>query len=531
MRWPPFFRRLREDEELSREIQAHIEIETAENVSRGMSPDEARFAAQRKFGSMRRIREEVYEMNTIGFLEKFCGDLRFGARLLRKNPGFALVAILSLAVGIGANTAIFQLANAIRYRTIPVKDPSQLAIVKVANNFDDASGSFSGRHPLLTYALWREIEAHQQGFSNIFAWSANDNVNLAKGGQKHFAEGLWVSGDFFETLGVQPLIGRLLTEQDDQPGCGQVSAVISYAFWQREYGGNTSIVGREMTVNGYPAEIVGVTPQNFYGIEVGKTFDVAVPLCSEDAIHGEQSRLKRRDDWWLATMGRLKPDWSTERVSAQLMAISPAILKETLPTGYDAGTAKTYLDFRFAAFPAATGFSQLREDSEQPLEVLMGIAGLMLLITCANVANLMLARGSSREREMAVRLAMGAPRNRLIRQLVSEALVLMVFGAGLGVAVASYFSQVLLSMIDSQSDPIFLVLKFDWRVLAFTIALAVGTLLIFGLVPALRIADALPGTVLKSASRGSTSGREHWELRRVLTISQVAFRWCCSSPP
>lgn len=461
-------------------------------------------------------------MNSIGFLEKFWNDLRFGARLLGRNPGFAVVAILSLAVGIGANTAIFELVNAIRYRTIPVQDPSQLAIVKVANDFDNASGNFTSRHPLLTYGLWREIEAHQQAFSKIFVWSAND-VNLAKGGQKRFAQGLWVSADFFEALCVQPLIGRLLGSQDDQPGCGQVNAVISYAFWQREYGGSASIVGRQISVNDYPAEIVGVAPQNFYGIEVGKSFDLAVPLCSEGAINGEHSRLKPRDAWWLAAMGRLKPGWTIEKASAQLTAISPAILKETLPPDYYTGTAKVYLDFRFAAFPAETGFSQLREDSEQPLRALMGIAGLVLLITCANVANLMLARGSSREREMAVRLAMGAPRNRLIRQLFSEALLLMALGAALGILLASYFSRVLLSMIDSEHDPVFLVLKFDWRVLAFTTALAVGTLLIFGLIPALRTTDTSPGSALKSTSRGSTSGREHWALRRILVISQVAL--------
>jgi putative ABC transport system permease protein len=522
MRLNRFFCRRQNDDELAREIEAYIAIETEQNIARGMPPDEARSAAQKKFGSTRRVREEVYDMNTIGFIEKFCNDLRFGARLLGKNPGFALVAILSLAIGIGANTAIFEMVNAIRYRTIPVKDPSQLAIVRVASNFDNASGNFTSRHPLLTYALWREIEAHQQGFSKIFVWSAND-VNLAKGGQKQFAQGLWVSGDFFETLGVRPLIGRLLAQQDDQAGCGQVNAVISYAFWQREYGGSPSIVGRQISVDDYPAEIVGVTPQNFYGIEVGKTFDVAIPLCSEDAIHGEQSRLKPLDAWWLAAMGRLKPGWNIKKASAQLTAISPAILKDTLPASYDAGTAKTYLDFKFSAFPADSGFSQLREDSEQPLRVLMGMAGLMLLITCANVANLMLARGSSREREMAVRLAMGAPRNRLIRQLLSEALVLMVLGTALGVILANYFSRVLLSMIDSQRDPVFLVLNFDWRVLAFTTALAVGTLLIFGLVPALRTSDTSPGTVLKSASKGGASGHEHWALRRILVISQVAL--------
>jgi putative ABC transport system permease protein len=522
LRLQTLFRRERAAQLLDDELQFHLDEQFAENVAAGMSLEEARYAAKRVFGNSTLLKEEARDSWGWISLEQIGQDLRYGIRILRKSPGFTSVAVLTLALGIGANTAIFELVNAIRYRTIPVKDPSQLAIVRVANNFDNASGNFTSRHPLLTYALWREIEAHQEGFSKIFVWSTND-VNLAKGGQKHFAQGLWVSGDFFETLDVRPLIGRLLAQQDDQTGCGQVNAVISYAFWRREYGGDPSIVGQQINVNDYPAEIVGVTPQNFYGIEVGKTFDVAIPLCSEDAIHGEQSRVKPRDTWWLAAMGRLKPGWRITKASAQLTAISPAMLKATLPTSYDAGAAKTYLEFKFAAFPADTGFSLLREEAERPLQVLMGMAGLMLLITCANVANLMLARGSSREREMAVRLAMGAPRNRLIRQLLSEGLVLMVFGTALGVVLADYFSRVLLSLIDSPHDPIFLVLKFDWRVLAFTTALALGTLLIFGLVPALRTTETSPGSVLKSASKAGALGHQHWALRRILVISQVAF--------
>ena len=521
VRWTRTFRRRREDEELSREIEAHVEIETAENIARGMPPEAARHAAYRKLGSARRVREEVYEMNSIGFLETLWIDLRFGARLLRLSPGFAVVAILSLALGIGANAAIFEMVDALRYRAIPAKDPSQLAIVKIGNNFDDASGNFSSSHPLLTYPLWRQIQAHQEGFSKIFVWSARD-FNLARGGQKQFAHGIWVSGDFFDTLGVQPLIGRLLTTQDDRPGCGDIEAVISYPFWQREYGGSDSALGKQITLDGHPAEIIGVTPANFYGVEIGKTFDVAVPVCSEAIVRGEWSRLNRRDGWWLAAIGRLKPGWTVEKASAQMAAISAGAMQETLPQIYDAGQTKTYLGFKLAAFPARSGYSQLRDGSEQALDILMAIAGLVLLVACANLANLMLARGSARAREMAVRLAMGAPRRRLIRQLLAESVLVTLAGAGFGVLLARQFSRALLAMIDTQNDPVFLTLTFDWRVLAFTAASAVATLLLFGLVPAFQTSDRAPGEVLKSGGR-TTLEHKGWGLRRTLVISQVAL--------
>jgi putative ABC transport system permease protein len=516
------FGRKRKLDDFSAEIEAHLQLEIERLREQGLSEEEAQAAARRRFGNVTLAREHFYESHRWLWWDHFWQDVRYGLRLLRRSPGFTAVAILSLALGIGANTAIFELADAVRYRAIPVKEASQLAIVKIGNNFDDASGEFTSRYPLLTYGLWQQIQAHQEAFSKIFVWSARD-FNLARGGQKRFAHGIWVSGEFFETLGVQPLVGHLLTPQDDQPGCGGIGAVISHAFWQREYGGSESVLGKQITLDGYPAEIIGVTPANFYGIEVGKTFDVAVPVCSEAVIRGEWSRLNVRHAWWLAAMGRLKPGWTIEKASAQMAAISRGAMQETLPQGYDAGTAKKYLAFKLAAFPAENGYSELRDDSEPALQVLMGIAGLVLFVACANLANFMLARGSAREREMAMRLAMGAPRSRLIRQLLSESLLLMAVGAGLGIVLAHQFSRVLLSMTNTEHDPIFLMLSFDWRVLAFTTALAVATLLLFGLVPALHATEAAPGVVLKSGGRDARSGRQRRGLRRMLVISQVAL--------
>ena len=257
------------------------------------------------------------------FLETLVQDFRYAARLLRLNPAFATVAVLSLALGIGANTAIFQLLNAVRLRTLPVHDPQELAIIRIANR-DWASGSFTGRYSYLTYAIWEQIQQQQQGVSGVFAWAA-DSFDLAAGGESRYATGIWVSGDFFNVLGVPATLGRTIGPSDDQRGCGSPGAVISYAFWQREFGGNASALGRKLTLDGHPFEIIGITPAGFYGIDVGRSFDVAIPICAADIIRAERKPLVTRHFWWLAAVGRLKPGWSITKATAQLNAVSPAI--------------------------------------------------------------------------------------------------------------------------------------------------------------------------------------------------------------
>ena len=454
-------------------------------------------------------------------METLWQDLRYGARLLRLNPGFTAVAVLSLALGIGANTAIFQLLDAVRMRTLPVKSPQELAVVRIANN-TWSTGRHEGRYSQITNPMWEQIRDHQEGFSSIFAWAATE-FNLAVGGEARYAQGMYVSGDFFKVLDVQPLLGRLLTSEDDRRGCGSPGAVISYAFWQSEFGGQPSAVGGKLTLEGHPFPIVGIAPPGFFGVEIGRSFDVTVLICSEPVIRGEESLLDMRHGYWLASMGRLKPEWSLEKASAQLNAISPAVLEATVPTVYKPDNAKRYMEYRFAAFPADNGFSQLRQEYENPLWTLLAIAALVLLIACANLANLMLARASAREREVGVRLALGASRVRLLRQMFVESLLLAAIGALFGAGLAQLLSRFLLAFLSTQGSPLFMDLRADWRVFAFTAGLAVLTCVLFGLTPALRSTRVAPASVLKAVGRGMTSGRERFGLRRVLVVSQVAL--------
>jgi predicted permease len=522
--WRRFFRRRFWDEERSRELDSYLDLETDDNIARGMGPEEARYAARRKLGNVTRIREEIYRMNTIGFLETFWQDTRFGARLLRLNPGFTAVALLSLALGIGANAAIFQLLDAVRLRTLPVKDPQQLAEVRVdeTSSTHGRTGSFTGGRPMLTNPLWEQIRTGQQGFSGMLAWGSA-RFNLAQSGESRYAQGLWVSGDFFNVLHVPPVLGRVMNAGDDRRGCPSPAAVISYSFWQREYAGDPTAVGRTLLLDGHPFEVVGVTPPSFFGVEVGRSYDVAVPLCAEPIIRGQDSGYDKRAVWWLAAIGRLKAGWSMEKASAQLASISGGVFQETLPPKYNGEDSKNYLGFLLRAFPAGTGVSDLRRRYESPLTLLLAITGLVLLIACANLANLMLARATAREREIAIRLAIGASRGRVVRQLMAESLLLATVGALLGVGVAQGLSRSLVSFLSTGPNRVFLDLEPDFRVLAFTAALAVLTCLLFGLAPALRATRAAPGTVMKTSGRGLTDTRSRLSLRRSLVVVQVAL--------
>jgi putative ABC transport system permease protein len=454
-------------------------------------------------------------------MTSFWRDLRHAFRFLRLSPGFTFVAILTLALGIGANTAIFQLIDSIRLRTIPVKNPQELGTIRIADRHW-GSGQFSSQYSQLTFAMWEQIRKRQEGFAEIAVWS-DQRFNLATGGEVRKAKGIRVSGDFFHVLGVEPILGRLLGLEDDQPGCSLSGANISYSFWQRNFGGDPSVVGKRLTLDGNSFQVIGITPPGFNGISIGDTYDIAVPICVEPILSPRNNRLTLRHAWWLATIGRLKPGWTIASANAQMLAVTPAILQETIPPIYDAEGAKKYLEYKLGAFSASTGFSELRHDSETSLWLLLGISGLVLLIACANLANLMLARTSARERQITIRRALGATRWRMVRELLSESLLLAAAGSICGLFLAFAISRMLVAFISTQQNPVFLDLGMDWRVLAFTTGLAVLTTVSFGLAPALRSTRAEPATLLQSGSRGSTGGRERFSLRRILIVSQVGL--------
>jgi putative ABC transport system permease protein len=447
-------------------------------------------------------------------------DVRYSIRALRLNAGFSIIAVLSLALGIGANTAIFQLLDAVRLRALPVKNPSELAQIRIPNMLG-RSGHMED-HDELSNPLWEQIREHQQAFSGVFAWGVA-NFNLAAGGEAHPSNGLWVSGDFFRVLGVQPVLGRLLTVNDDQHGCGLPAAVISYPFWQRQYGGASSAIGSTLKIHNQQVEVVGVTPASFFGVDVGHFFDVAVPLCAEPLIKGEDSIFARRDGWWLAAIGRLKPGWSLEKATNQLESISSGIFEATLPPTYDPDQVKKYRAAKLGASPGGSGLSDLREAYENPLWLLLILTGIVLLIACANLANLTLERASARERETAVRLALGASRFRVMQQVLMESLLLAVTGAIAGALLAQVLTRVLVSFFGTQSNQAFLDLTLDWRVLAFTAGLAMFTCLLFGLAPALRASSASPAATMKAGGRGASADRQHFGVRRVLVVAQVAL--------
>jgi putative ABC transport system permease protein len=511
----------RREEELESEVRGHLEALAAENERQGMSPEEARYAARREFGGVEQTKEIYRSRRGVPVVETLAVDIRYASRSLRKNPGFAAVTILILALGIGANTAIFQMLDAVTMRSLPITNPSEIAEID-PTGMENARGSEESWHPAVTNPIWEEIRRRQQAFASVFAWSPA-SFNLSEGSEARFAAGLEVSGAFFSGLGIQPAIGRLFTDADDQRGC-KPGVVLSYAFWQSEYGGNPGALGRLITLEHQRYEVIGVTPANFTGLEIGKHFDVAVPICSEDSIGGpENSRMNTSVEWWLIVMGRLKPGWTVERASAELAAISPGVFEASLRPEYPKESVADYLKMKLVARSASGGISFLRESYENSLWMLLAITGLVLLIACANLANLMLARASSRERELTVRAALGASRGRLLSQMLAESFLLAAAGALLGTWLATLLSRAMVRFLTTENDPIFLPLQLDWKTLLFITGIAAATCVLFTAAPALRGMGVAPSAALKASGRTTTAGRGRFTLRRLLVVTQIAF--------
>jgi predicted permease len=454
-------------------------------------------------------RERTRERDLFRWLDELLGDLRYAARSLRAAPGFTLVAILSLALGIGANTAIFSIIDAVMLKSLPVNHPEQLVALE-----RDGSSTF-------TNPLWEAVRDRQDVFSHVFAFGTT-NFNLTAGGGARRIDASWVSGDYFATLGVRMIAGRPIAPADDRRGCAPV-AVLSDAFWQRERGGDPNVIGSTLSLDGHPFQIIGVADPRFYGVTVGAHPQVFVPLCTEAIIRGANSQLDERSSWFLQIVGRPKPGIPTEQVASRFAALAPAIARAAAPLGRTPRATADFVAAPLTIAPAAKGFSDLRVSYEHALYVLMAIVGLVLLIACANVANLLLARAAARQREIAVRLAIGAGRARIARQLVTESLLLSSAGALLGLAFATWGSRVLVGLLSRSGNAVSLDLTIDWRLLAFTIGVATATGLLFGLAPAWRSGRVDPQIALKGHARGVARGHTRFTSAKVLVVAQVAL--------
>jgi len=503
----------KKEHEFDEELQFHLDAEAEERAEAGLSSSEARLAAKRELGNVGLIKESTREVWGWMSLERIAQDLRYALRTMRKNPGFTATAVLSLALGIGANTAIFSILNAVILRSLPVEDPQQLVQIKLGEGGDGE----------VTNPIWEQVRDHQQAFSGVLAYSP-DRFDLADGGESHFAEGLWVSGDFFRVLGVPAMEGRIFTKNDDQRGQGQgAMAVISYSFWQRNFAGDSSVIGKTIRLNRHTFEIVGVTPPWFRGLDVDRSYDVAIPIATEPILRTDESALDNRLYWWLLMIGRISPGESLPQARDRLNASAPEIFRATMPPGVPPQVQKEYLKTSFALRPAATGFSDTGGRYRIALFALMAIAGIVLLIACANIANLLLARAAARQREFSVRMAIGASRSRIVRQLMTESLLLSMSGAGVGFLFALWGSRLLVRLLSTSGNPIDVDLSPDARVLTFTIAVTILTAVLFGFAPAFRGTRLALNQVLKQGARSALQGGTRFNLGKALVMGQVAL--------
>jgi len=429
-------------------------------------------------------------------VDELAADLRDAFRQIARNPGFTAVVVVTLALGIGANGALFSIFNSLILRPLPVRDPDSLALL--------ADGSWS-------YPIWNEIKMREtELFDGAFAWSPR-RFDLSDGGQTEPVDGAYVSGRLFEVLGVTGIRGRMLTPADD--GGAQADgpvAVISYRLWQQRFAGAHDVVGRQLTVQRIPFTVVGVMPPGFFGADVGRMTDVMLPFAADPLIRGPESRLTAKNTWWLQIMVRLKPGQSLDQGSAALRVIQTRITE---------GASQQLKPFTLVA--AATGYSSLRRRFATPLLAMVVAVGLVLLVACANIASLMLARTLARRREFSVRLALGSSRGRIARLLFTESLIVAVAGAAVGLVFSWWSSALLVQQLSTWQNTVSLDLALDWRVLVFTAALACLSALIAGVAPALGLNGVDPGEALKSTDRG-IAGDSRFSVRGMLVVLQIA---------
>jgi predicted permease len=485
------------------EMRTHVELYEADLRRRGVPDAEARRRAAAEFGSVDARKDECRDAVGLRLIDELRADVSYAVRLLRRSPAFAVTALLSLGLGIGANTAIFSLIDTVLVKTLPVDDPQRLFFV-------DNTGGRSGGSNGPPYPCFERLRDHNRFLSGIAAF-AGRQFKVSIDGVPEPVRGQYASGSYFDVLGVRAIHGRLLTPADDaEPGRGGPNgpvAVISDRFWARRFDRDPTVLGRSIQVGTDWVTIVGVTPPGFFGLQVGAPIDITVPMMlAGDGLQEEQR-------WWLSVIGRLAPDAKVEQARADLEALWDAYLTEVgMPRDKRGGFSGVVL------VPAAKGANAIRRTYAEPLLIVMGIVAVVLLIGCANVANLLLARAAARQNEIAVRLAIGASRGRLIRQLLTEGVVLVTIGAAAGLLFARWGASFLVAVLAGPAERLVLEPRFDLRVLSFTAGLSIATALLFSLAPALRathVDAAKPESGVRSTSRN--------RLGRTLVVVQVTL--------
>lgn len=453
-------------------------------------------------------------------------DIRYGLRMLAKAPAFTAIAILTLALGIGANTAIFSFTDQVLLRTLPVPNPQQLVVLRSPGlhnghtwgDIDDGAQSFS-------YPMYKALRERATVFSGLLAYRDID-VNVAGHGAMQSAYGALISGNYFQALEVQPALGRVFTSDDETASGANPIAVLSYGYWTRQFGADPSILNKPLIVNGVPLTVVGVARKGFDGIELGELPGIFIPVTMKaQMMPTEGHALEDHSDFWLPVVGRLKPGISLARAQASLQPVYSALLKEDakIRGGFGSEGLKRYTSKPLLLVSGAHGRLVLQSDAQEPLLILMSMVGLVLLIACANLAGLLVARGEARQREIAVRLAMGAGRGRLVRQLLTESLLIGIAGGAAGIALASWCLNAMVGAIPPDHGMLGLANSLDLRVLWFAVALTFATSILFGLAPALRATRVDLHSTLKDQGSSVSEGRSNIRLRKVLIISQVAL--------
>ena len=451
----------------------------------------------------------------MGSVSSLGRDLKFALRQMRQTPIVSSVALLSLALGIGANVAIFSLVNALILKALPIHEPERLVQLELrAPSAPQSTTSF-------TNPQWEYLRDHQDFLTGATA-VGYARFNLSATGEARMIPGLYVSGRFLDTLGVTPIIGRGFTEHDDRRG-GEPVAILSYGFWQRQFGGDRGVLGKTVSLDGHAFTILGVTPPEFFGVRVGTIFDVMVPLSNEAIIRGPESSLDHRSAWWLSMFARLAPGQTMAQAESRLLALQPQLREGTMPPDWRPQDQEQYFTEPFGLLPAATGISSLRDRYSRPLYVLLGIVGLVLMIACANMANLLLAQSVARRRELAVRLSLGAGRAQLVRQLMVESIMLSMAGAAAGLVIAAWGSRAMVGLLATRTNFLELDLSMDWRVFGFAALVGIVTGLLFGVVPALRGTSVSPADALRDHSRGIVSGGGRLNVGHGLVAAQVAL--------